>query len=247
MRLRHLAVLAAAGLFIAPALADKRKSANAPETVPPPRIVVPPLPCGTNCPPQITLPSQHYLEGPLTSESSDLRKNRMELHRFWMNNQPSTLTYERLHGAIERTVLKSYSVADLVTPASAGTCCPAPADSSKTRGAELIKKIIANVEPKSWSSAGGRGAIEYYPLGLALVVDQSHDVHEKVEQFLEQLRQVQDKEVATQLLLVFVPDAWFEKCGLAKVLCRCDAECAANSANQDHDGRGSGETHSFVL
>ena len=36
----------------------------------------------------------------LLNESEDLRQLRMEKQRFWMNNQPSTLSYERLSGAI---------------------------------------------------------------------------------------------------------------------------------------------------
>jgi hypothetical protein len=36
----------------------------------------------------------------LLNESEDLRQAREEFHRFWMNNQPSVLTYERLNGAI---------------------------------------------------------------------------------------------------------------------------------------------------
>jgi len=36
----------------------------------------------------------------LLNESEDLRNAREEWHRFWMNNQPSVLTYERLNGAI---------------------------------------------------------------------------------------------------------------------------------------------------
>jgi len=36
----------------------------------------------------------------LLNESEDLRQARDEWHRFWMNNQPSVLTYERLNGAI---------------------------------------------------------------------------------------------------------------------------------------------------
>jgi hypothetical protein len=36
----------------------------------------------------------------LLNESEDLRQAREEMHRFWMNNQPSVLTYERLNGAI---------------------------------------------------------------------------------------------------------------------------------------------------
>ena len=36
----------------------------------------------------------------LLNESEDLRQAREEKHRFWINNQPSTLTYDRLSGAI---------------------------------------------------------------------------------------------------------------------------------------------------
>jgi hypothetical protein len=36
----------------------------------------------------------------LLNESEDLRQAREEGHRFWMNNQSSTMTYERLNGHI---------------------------------------------------------------------------------------------------------------------------------------------------
>jgi len=36
----------------------------------------------------------------LLDESEDLRQTREEFHRFWMNNQPSVLTYERLSGSV---------------------------------------------------------------------------------------------------------------------------------------------------
>jgi hypothetical protein len=36
----------------------------------------------------------------LLNQSEDLRQAREQWHRFWMNNQPSVLTYERLKGAI---------------------------------------------------------------------------------------------------------------------------------------------------
>lgn len=42
----------------------------------------------------------NYRMTQLLNESEDLRQARDEWHRFWMNNQPSTLTYERLNGAI---------------------------------------------------------------------------------------------------------------------------------------------------
>jgi hypothetical protein len=36
----------------------------------------------------------------LLNESENLRQMNQEKHRFWMNNQPSQLTYDRLSGAI---------------------------------------------------------------------------------------------------------------------------------------------------
>jgi hypothetical protein len=42
----------------------------------------------------------NYRMTQLLNESEDLRQAREEMHRFWMNNQPSVLTYERLNGAI---------------------------------------------------------------------------------------------------------------------------------------------------
>jgi hypothetical protein len=42
----------------------------------------------------------NYRMTQLLNESEDLRQAREECHRFWMNNQPSVLTYERLNGAI---------------------------------------------------------------------------------------------------------------------------------------------------
>ena len=42
----------------------------------------------------------NYRMNQLLNESEDLRQARDEMHRFWMNNQPSVLTYERLNGAI---------------------------------------------------------------------------------------------------------------------------------------------------
>jgi hypothetical protein len=36
----------------------------------------------------------------LLNESDNFEQPREEFHRFWMNNQPSVLTYKRLNGAI---------------------------------------------------------------------------------------------------------------------------------------------------
>jgi hypothetical protein len=42
----------------------------------------------------------NYKMKQLLNESEDMRQANEERHRFWMNNQPSCLSYDRLSGAI---------------------------------------------------------------------------------------------------------------------------------------------------
>ncbi len=41
-----------------------------------------------------------YRSKQLYNQSEDLRQARDEWHRFWMNDHPSTLTYDRLTGTV---------------------------------------------------------------------------------------------------------------------------------------------------
>src|SRR5262245_3228147 len=140
-------------------------------------------------------------------------------------NESEALRQSRLNGAIGAQLpLKTYSVADLVVPIPpAGS--PPTAEKPKTLECELIRKITANVEPQSWSAAGGCGTIEYFPLGLALVINQTPTVHEAVERYLDALRKVSDLHVATELVVVTLSDAWFQKAGLHKAFAHCDGDC----------------------
>jgi RNA polymerase sigma factor (sigma-70 family) len=51
----------------------------------------------------------------------------------------------------------------------------------------LIRLITRTVKPASWDVQGGPGTVEYYPLGRALVVNQTPDVQEQVADFLASL------------------------------------------------------------
>jgi len=224
MRLRSLAVLAAAGLFIGLAIAQQPTPPIAPAAAPP-RTVTSPKPCDAACPSETTLPSPRYLERlpQYFPESADLRRAREEMHKYWMNHQSSIPT-------CERTILKTYSVADLVVPLApdAGCCAFATDNKSNTCERELIKRIMTTVEPKSWSSAGGSGTIEYFPLGMSLVINQTADVQTAVARYLDSLRQLQDLQIVTDVRLMYVSDDWFEKSGLAKEFSGC--KCAEMQA-----------------
>jgi type II secretory pathway component GspD/PulD (secretin) len=185
---RSLLVMFAALLCVGPTLGGPKKAAKKPELGPEPRIVT-----GD--------PSPSYF--PVVPDFP----------------LPRELAYsEEISGIVStRLAIKSYAVGDLVIPLPSaangwGT------EKVKTKEAELIAEITKKIAPKSWDKAGGKGTIEYFPLGLALIVNQTPEVHEAVVNYLETLRKVQDQQVSTQVLILTVSNDWFEKSGMAKEL-----------------------------
>jgi hypothetical protein len=108
-----------------------------------------------------------------------------------------------------KAVLVPYQVADLVIPVGdAGT---APGKSGKpektaTCEADLIKTIQDTIAPKSWASHGGRGTIDYFPMTMTLVINQTPDIQEQIADLLEKLRREQDTQVALEVRLVSVAE-----------------------------------------
>jgi type II secretory pathway component GspD/PulD (secretin) len=78
----------------------------------------------------------------------------------------------------------------------------------------LIKLITSTIEPESWSDVGGQGTIQYFPLGMALIVNQTLTIQEDVADLLEALRRLQDLEVAIEMRLVSVSESFFERIGV---------------------------------
>jgi type II secretory pathway component GspD/PulD (secretin) len=122
-----------------------------------------------------------------------------------------------------RPVTVTYSVADLVIPIDrepkrilAG---PARAEQVKTKKGPaapvptreelLIKLIEDTIQPRSWSDHGGRGTIDYFPLTMSLVINQTPDVQEQVADLLAALRRLQDQEVSLEVRFVSVPESLF--------------------------------------
>src|SRR5262249_35813416 len=66
----------------------------------------------------------------------------------------------------------------------------------------------------TWSEVGGKGTIQYYPLGMALVINQTQDIQEQIVDLLQALRRLQDLEVAIEMRLVSVSEAFFERIGV---------------------------------
>jgi len=78
----------------------------------------------------------------------------------------------------------------------------------------LMKLVTSTIKPLSWSDVGGSGTIDYYPIGLALVVNQTADVIQEVSDLLEALRRLQDLEVSVEVRLITLSESFFERIGL---------------------------------
>jgi Flp pilus assembly secretin CpaC len=93
-----------------------------------------------------------------------------------------------------------YAVADLVIPFDCSACTP-----YKPLQEMLMTVITKTVDPASWSENGGAASIQYYPLGMALIVRQTRANQEQIVDVLTALRRLQEVEVAVEARLVWLP------------------------------------------
>lgn len=98
---------------------------------------------------------------------------------------------------------------------------------------ELIQLLINSVARNTWNSHGGRGTMQYYPLGMALVISQTPEVHEEVRHLLNALRRMQDLELAVEVRMVHVEPSLLDKTCMDMALLRKeDGPCKASTSPQ---------------
>jgi len=78
----------------------------------------------------------------------------------------------------------------------------------------LIRLITNTVSPQTWTEVGGQGTIDYYPLGMALIINQTPDIQEQIAEFLAALRRLQDLEVAVEVRMINVSESFYERIGI---------------------------------
>ncbi len=102
----------------------------------------------------------------------------------------------------------TYQIADLVVPVPSGVVA-APASgvsTTVTQEQRLIKLITKTVEPRSWSDKGGSGTIDYHPLTMSLVINQTPAVQERILDMLNSLRRLQNQQVALEVRFISVDE-----------------------------------------
>jgi general secretion pathway protein D len=78
----------------------------------------------------------------------------------------------------------------------------------------LIDLITTTIEPDTWEEVGGPGAIQEFPTNLSLVISQTQEVHEKIQDLLDQLRRLQDLQVTIEVRFITLSDRFFERMGV---------------------------------
>jgi RNA polymerase sigma factor (sigma-70 family) len=84
-----------------------------------------------------------------------------------------------------KLTLKIYKVGDLVS------------EGEKVEDT-LIRIITHVVDPTSWETMGGPGTIDYWPLGKAFTINQTPEIHERLEALLDGLREMKNQEEDTK-------------------------------------------------
>lgn len=81
---------------------------------------------------------------------------------------------------------------------------------------QLIQMITSTISPETWkgSAAGGTGTIEYYPMGMTLVVSQSSDIQEQIEELIKRLRELQEVQITVEVRILTLTDDFFERMGV---------------------------------
>jgi type II secretory pathway component GspD/PulD (secretin) len=83
-----------------------------------------------------------------------------------------------------------------------------------TQEGTLIKLITGTIRPETWQDAGGPGTIDFHPLTMALVVNQTPDIQEQIADLLQALRRLQDQEVAVEVRFISIAEDFFERVGV---------------------------------
>lgn len=87
-------------------------------------------------------------------------------------------------------------------------------NASGTIESTLIELITHTVGQGTWAESGGHGTIDYFPLGMALVINQTPDIQEQVADLLTALRRLQDLEVAVEIRFITIAEGFFERIGI---------------------------------
>lgn len=114
----------------------------------------------------------------------------------------------------------SYPVADLAVPVPLAG--PVPADETASAAntpaidfESFIDLIQSTVDPDSWETVGGNGSIRPHAASQCLVIRQTSQTHQRIEDLFTELRRQQDFQISLEMhFLENVPEDFWEQISL---------------------------------
>jgi general secretion pathway protein D len=79
---------------------------------------------------------------------------------------------------------------------------------------DLINLIQETIAPDSWEANGGTGRMAAFPSNLSLVVTQTQQVHDQIQDLLERLRELNDVQIVIEVRFITLQDNFFERIGV---------------------------------
>jgi type II secretory pathway component GspD/PulD (secretin) len=80
---------------------------------------------------------------------------------------------------------------------------------------QILMELIRNtIEPGSWRDMGGSGHIDFYPVGMSLVVSQTPDIQEQIQLLLDRLRELQQLQVTVEVRFITLSENFYERIGV---------------------------------
>ena len=80
--------------------------------------------------------------------------------------------------------------------------------------APLINLIRTTIDPDGWDDTNGDGSILAYVPNLSLIVSQTQEVQDEIQDLLNQLRELNDVQIVVEVRFVTLDDSFFERIGV---------------------------------
>ena len=78
----------------------------------------------------------------------------------------------------------------------------------------LINLIRNSIDPEGWDDTNGDGTIQAFVPNLSLIVSQTQEVQDEIQDLLNQLRDLNDVQIVVEVRFVSLNDGFFERIGI---------------------------------
>lgn len=78
----------------------------------------------------------------------------------------------------------------------------------------LIQLIRNTIDPDGWDDTNGDGTVQAFVPNLSLIVSQTQEVQDQIQDLLQQLRELNDVQIVVEVRFVSLADSFFERIGI---------------------------------